>query len=307
MTTQIDPTNSTALELKRRAFIGLSAGAAAFGASIAHALASDSDLGKPHSPLVPEDDPDITVERPQLPRPQGTIDAYAAYPRAKNVVTPGVVVCQHVWGVDAQLRDVVRRLAKAGYVAIAPELYSGLGTPSGDGATDYKPFSQAAAKLVDAQVDGDIQSGAYWIRARVGQGPLQRPPKVGVMGFCMGGGIALRAAVDDKKVFDAAVMFYGKVRWAATNPDDGPITDMALAYTDELKVPLMGQFGGRDTSIKPEDVRAMQARLTVPNDIKIYDDAGHAFFDDTRDKYVASAASDAWTRTLSWFTKYLKA
>lgn len=307
MSANIDPSNSTAPELKRRAFIGLSAGAAAFGASIAHALAADSDLGKPHPPLVPEDDPDITVERLHLPRPQGAIDAYAASPKAKNVVTPGIVVCQHIWGVDAQLRDVVRRLAKAGFVTIAPELYTGLGTPSGDGATDYKPFSQAADKLIDAQVDGDIQSGAYWIRGRVGQGPLQRPPKVGVMGFCMGGSIALRAAVDDKRVFDAAVMFYGKVRWGAINEDEGPITDMALAYTDELQVPLMGQFGGRDTSIKPDDVRAMQARLRVPNDIKIYDEAGHAFFDDTRGRYVASAASDAWTRTLSWFGKYLKA
>lgn len=307
MNAEIDPNDSTAPALGRRVFIGLSAGAAAFCASIGHALAAGSDLGKPHAPLVPEDDPDITVERPQLPRPQGTIGAYAAYPRTKNVTTPGIVVCQHIWGVDAQIRDVVRRFAKAGYVTIAPELYSGLGAPSGDGATDYKPFQQAASQLVDAQVDADIQSGAYWIRARVGQGPLQRPPKVGVMGFCMGGGIALRAAVDDKKVFDAAVMFYGKVRWGATNPDDGPITDMALAYTDELHVPLMGQFGGRDTSIKPDDVRAMQARLTVPNDIKIYEEAGHAFFDDTRERYVASAASDAWTRTLAWFGKYLKA
>jgi carboxymethylenebutenolidase len=305
MAHEIDPTASTALELKRRAFIGMSAGAAAFGASIAHALAADQDLGKPHPPLVPEDDPAITVQRVRLARPQGAIDAYAAYPRATAGDRPGIVVSHHLWGVDAQLRDVVRRLAKSGYVTIAPNLYTNLGAPSGDGATDYKPFGEIAAKLEDATVDGDLQSGAYWIRERVGQRPLQRPPKIGILGFCMGGSNALRAAIDDKQVFDAAVIFYGKVRWGADN-EDGPITDMALAWTDELKVPLMGQFGARDTSIKPDDVRAMQARLQVPNDIKIYDEAGHAFFDDTRERYVASAAADAWTRTLSWFGKYLK-
>ena len=305
MAHEIDPTTSTALEMKRRAFIGMSAGAAACGASIARALADDQTLGKPHPPLVPEDDPAITVQRVRLARPQGAIDAYAAYPRATAGDRPGIVVVQHIWGVDTNLRDVVRRLAKSGYVTIAPNLYTNLGAPSGDGAIDYSPFREAAAKFVDATVDGDIQSGAYWIRERVGQGPLQRPPKVGVMGFCMGGNMALRAAIDDKQVFDAAVIFYGKVRWGADS-EDGPITDMALAWTDELKVPLMGNFGARDTSIKSDDVRAMQARLQVPNDIKIYDEAGHAFFDDTRERYVASAAADAWTRTLAWFGKYLK-
>ncbi len=305
MVHEIDPMNATKLEMKRAAFVGLSASAVALGAGIASALA-DQDLGKPHPPLVAENDPDIVVERPQLQPPEGAIGAYVAYPRSNDVKTPGVVVAQHIWGVDAAIRDTVRRLAKAGYVAIAPDLYWRLGAPNGDGATDSAPFSAVAAKLVDATVDGDIQAGAYWIRNRVGQGPLQRPPRVGVMGFCMGGGIALRAVVDDAKVFDAAVMFYGKVRWGATNQDDGPITEMALAYAGALTVPLMGQFGARDTSIKPDDVRAMQARLKVPNDIKIYDEAGHAFFDDTRQRYVASAAADAWTRTLAWFGKYLR-
>lgn len=306
MAAEIDPSGSTALELGRRAFIGMSVGAAALGATLSGALASVADMGKPHPPLVAEDDPGIHVERPQLRREQRVIDAYAAYPQTHDVTTPGIVIAQHIWGVDAQIRDTVRRLAKAGFVTIAPDLYAGLGAPSGDGATDHRPFADVAAKLVDAVVDGDIMSGATWIRARVGARAFQRPPKIGVMGFCMGGGIALRAAVDDARAFDAAVIFYGKVRWGATNPDDGPATEMALAYTDDLHLPLMGQFGERDTGIKADDVRAMRARLKVPNDIKIYPEAGHAFFDDTRDRYVASAAADAWTRTLRWFGTYLR-
>ena len=305
MAAHTDPTASTAPELGRRAFVGLWATAAAFAGALGHALADDT-LGKPHPPLVAQDDPDIVVERPQLTRPGRTIGAYASYPRANDAQTPGVVVVQHIWGVDAQIRDTVRRLAKSGFVTIAPDLFAGLDAPNGDGATDYAPFSAAAKKLVDATVDDDVKAGAVWIRSRVGRSATQRPPKVGVMGFCMGGSIALRAAIDDAQVFDAAVIFYGKVRWGAMNEDEGPITQMALSWTDELKLPLMGQYGARDTSIKADDVRAMQARLRVPNDIKIYDEAGHAFFDDTRPRYVASAAQDAWKRTLAWFTAHLR-
>ncbi|MBV8668170.1 MAG: dienelactone hydrolase family protein [Candidatus Eremiobacteraeota bacterium] len=300
----IDPTRSTSSMLGRRPFLGLSTGLVAAAGSIARALANEQ-LGKPHPPIVPEDDPALVVERPELAAATGAIDAYAAYPRENATRTPGIVVVQHIWGVDAQIRDTVRRLAKAGFVTVAPDLYAGLGAPNGDNSTDYAPFSAAAAKLVDATVDDQIRAAAVWIRSRVGQGPAQRPPKIGVMGFCMGGSIALRAAIDDAQVFDAAVIFYGKVRWGAES-DEGPITVMALSYTDELKLPFMGQYGARDTSIKPEDVRAMQARLRVPNDIKIYDEAGHAFFDDTRARYVPSAAADAWKRTLAWFTTYLR-
>jgi carboxymethylenebutenolidase len=301
---EIDPVTSTKPEFNRRAFIGLSAGAAAASSTVATAFAAGEDFGKPHPPIVPENDPAIKIERVTLARPDQPIPGYAAYPTNATTTTPGVVVCQHIWGVDAQIRDTVRRLAKAGYVTIAPELYGRFkDAPSGDGAGDYKPFQTIAAQLPDATVDGDIAAGATWIRQRAKAAEQQRPPKVGVMGFCSGGALALRASVDDAN-FDVVVVFYGKVRWGQSN--DGPITDMALAYTDKVRVPLMGNYGGRDTSILPDDVRAMAKRLTVPNDVKIFDEAGHAFFDDTRESYVASAASDAWTRTLAWYAKYLK-
>jgi carboxymethylenebutenolidase len=301
----IDPMLPPSANFGRRVFVGLTAVVATAGASIARALGDDQGLGKPHPPLVAENDPDITVERPQLPVGGQSTDAYAAYPRANNKQTPGIVIAQHVWGVDAQIRDTVRRFAKAGYVCVAPDLYAGMGAPSGDGATDYTQFAPFASKLDAKKVDAQLQAGATWIRARVGSSPLQRPPKVGVMGFCMGGKIALRAAIDDVNAFDALVMFYGAVRWDDSK-NQGPISAEALAWTKNLKIPLMGQFGGRDPSILPDDVRAAQARLTVPNDIKIYPEAGHAFFDDTRERYVASAAADAWTRTLSWFSRYLR-
>ena len=300
-----DPVHSSAPELNRKAFVGLTASVTALGASAAATLAAGEDYGKPHPPIVSERDKAISVQHVMLARPDQSVPAYAAVPRSATATTPGVVVCQHIWGVDANIRDIVRRLAKEGYVAIAPELYGRFkDVPNPDGATDYKPYVAFAMQSSDAQVDGDIAAGATWIRQRVNAAAQQRPPKVGVMGFCSGGAIALRASVDDA-AFDAAVIFYGKVRWGQSN--DGPITDMALAYTDKVRVPLMGNYGGRDTSILPDDVREMTKRLTVPNDVKIYDEAGHAFFDDTRESYVSSAATDAWSRTLNWFAKYLAA
>ena len=298
-----DPDTSTNADLSRRTFLGVAAGAAALGATMTHVLADDQRFGTFHDPIVKEDDPDINVERAALARRDGSISAYAAYPRAVSKTTPGVVIAQHVWGVDAHIRDVVRRFAKAGYVTIAPDLYARFNAPSGDSATDFTIFRDYAQKLVDAQVDGDLEAAALWIRARVGSGPAQRPPKIGVTGFCMGGAIALRQSVDSQ-AYDAAAIWYGKVR---LGPSGGPPTEMSLAYADEIRVPLLGSFGARDSSIPVEDVRALQARLKVPNDVKIYENAGHAFFDDQRSAYVASAAADAWNRTLAWFARYLRA
>ena len=298
----IDPTLRPNPSISRSVFVGLSTGAIAAAIAIERALAGGATLGAPHPPLVSEDDPDIRVERPSLTRPGGTIDAYAALPAGRGAATPGIVIVQHIWGVDAQIRDVVRRLAKSGFVVIAPDLYARQHAPSGDGASDIKVFSPFAQALVDDQVDGDIQAAGDWIRSRPGAENSARPPNVGMIGFCMGGSITLRNAVDSPK-FSAASVFYGKIRQTAST--DGAATEMSLAYADEIKMPLCGSFGARDSSIPSADVAALRTRLTVPNDLKVYDEAGHAFFDDTRQSYVATAAADAWSRTLSWFRKYV--
>lgn len=300
-----DPGVLTDPALGRRAFVGLSAGALAAAGSIASALAAGEGFGAPHPPIVPEDDPAIVVMRETLSHDGRSLDAYAALP--KRQPQGAVVVVQAIWGVDSQLRDTVRRFAKEGYIAIAPDLYAGMNPQSGDGASDYKPFSELAGKLADATVDADLRAAALW--AKTPPPILRLPPqtlKVGVTGFCMGGAITLRQTVDNADIFTAAAMWYGRVRYSTANNNNGPITPFALAYSAAVKVPLLGSFGGRDTSILPADVRALDARLTIPHDFKIYDEAGHAFFDDTRESYVASAAADGWTRTLRWFGQYLK-
>jgi carboxymethylenebutenolidase len=314
-----DPIRSTNPAFKRSVFVGISASAAALIGPAA-ALAADEGLGKPHPPLVAEDDPDIVVSTPQIGRYTGpttkrAIDAYYAAPRAATATTPGIVVVMQIWGVDAQTRDTVRRFAKAGYRTIAPNLYAGLGAPNGDGSTTFSDFQPMAAKLADEVVDEDLIDSAgyltlaYDIEQTGGAGGLYRAShiKIGVTGFCMGGSITLRQAVEYPQLYSAAAIWYGKVRYGTTG-NNGAITPIALAYADELRTPLLGSWGERDTSILGDDVRALDHRLSElhkPHDLKVYPTAGHGFFDDTRSSYDAFAADDAWTRTLAWFARYL--
>ncbi len=281
---EIDPTRPADANVKRRTFVGVSAAAAAVTASCGVSLADESPLGKTHSPLVPENDPAITVSHVQLKLADATVPAYAAWPASAGPATPSVVVIMHLWGVDTSIRDVVRRLAKAGFGAIAPDLYARFGAPSGDGVSDYTIFRPYAQRLERAQYAGDIRAAAEWLRAKYTQG------KVGILGFCMGGRIVLLQTIDNADVFAAACPFYG------------PLKDVDPT---EVRVPVCGSYGGRDTGIPPDSVLAFAAKLTVPNDFKIYDDAGHAFFDDQRPSYNAAAAADAWKRVVAFLEKYV--
>jgi carboxymethylenebutenolidase len=267
------------MKMNRRTFTGLAAGAAATASMTAQAPAQ-TGFGAPHPPIVSENDPAISAEHLQLSRPDGTINAYAAYPKQLTATTPGVVLCMAIWGVDSQLRDTVRRYAKAGYMCIAPDLYSRNNPPSGDGVTDISVFRPLAAKLQREQYSGDLKAAALLLRERAVNA------KLGVSGFCMGGHIALIQALDNNDVFVGVAPFYGAVK------DIDP---------KQMRMPVCGSYGAKDTSIPAADVEAWTAALTVPHDIKIYPEAGHAFFDDTRSSYVASAAQDAWTRVQAFF------
>lgn len=278
---EIDPTQATSERLKRRAFVGISA-AATLAASVP--VSAQETLGEPHPPLVAEDDPAISVDRVELKRPDAVVPACAAWPVAAGPDTPSIVVVMHVWGVDTSIRDAVRRFAKAGFAAIAPNLYARFDAPSGDGATDVSVFRPYAQRLDRNECAGDIRAAALWLAGKFSG------TKVGIIGFCMGGHIALIAAIDDGGLFSAVAPFYG------------PLNDVD---PKAIHIPVCGSYGGRDSSIPVESVREFGAALTVPNDIWIYDEAGHAFFDDQRSRYVASAAADAWTRTIACFEKYL--
>jgi carboxymethylenebutenolidase len=281
---EIDPMLAASPALNRRAFVGASAAAATLAASAAEALGQQPALGQPHPPLVAENDPAISAEQTTLARPDAVLPAYAAWPTGAAQNTPSIVVIMHIWGVDTSIRDVVRRFAKAGFAAIAPDLYGRFEAPSGDGATDSSIFRPYARRLDRAQYDGDIRAAADWLRAKFPK------TKTGITGFCMGGHIVLLAASDDAGIFSAACPFYGSPK--EVDPAG-------------LRVPVCGSYGARDQSIPADEVRTFFAALKVPSELKIYDNAGHAFFDDQRPSYVAAAAADAWARTLDFFHKYL--
>jgi carboxymethylenebutenolidase len=293
----LNPTTSTSAAFGRRVFVGLGAGAAAVAISPLGALAADETaFGKPHPPIVAPDDPAIVAQHLTLQRPDTALDAYAAWPKDVGASTPGIVMVQHIWGVDSTIRDDVRRYAKAGYICIAPDLYARSKAPSGDGTSDIELFRPAASALDDAVLRGDLLAGRAFITAKAPQA------KIGITGFCMGGGIALKALIGTSDYL-AASIFYGDVRpGTARGAASGPDT---FAYAKSITAAVRGNYGERDSSIAADDVRALFAQLTAPHELDIYPQAGHAFFDDTRKSYVASAASDAWTKTLAWFGRYL--
>lgn len=263
--------------LKRGEFVEITAGATALGTTVAAAASAQI------APVL-ENDPDITTRRITLDRPGIALPAYVAQPKSAGEHTPGVVLVLHIWGVDEQMRDTARRFAKAGFAAIVPDLYARTNPPNGDGATDYVPFREQANALKSNVVDHDLRAAAEWLKK-------EHPrSKIGITGFCMGGAIAIRQAIDNADVFSADAPFYGKVE--GFDPK-------------AVHVPMCGNYGGQDTGIPEAGVRAFFAALEVPNELEIYPQAGHAFFDHTRPSWVQSAAEDAWRRTIAFFTKYL--
>ncbi len=265
--------------MNRTKFVGLTAGATAAGPVLAAAASAQLIP-------IPENDPDISVSRVTLDRPGIALPAYVAQPHNTAPNTPGVVLVAHIWGVDEQMRDTARRFAKAGFAAIVPDIFARSHPPSGDGTSDYKIFVPFAQALERDEVDGDLRGGARWLTA------AHPKSKVGITGFCMGGGVALRQAVDSAAIFSADVVWYGRV--ADIDPAN-------------VHVPVLGLYGEQDTGILPADVRAFYSKLTVPHDLTIYPQAGHAFFDHTRSSWVQSASEDAWQKAIAFFTKYLTA
>jgi hypothetical protein len=178
----------------RATFVGTGIASVALTTASASAQAY---YGKPHPPIVAENDPAITIVRPML---SSGVSGYAAMPKNVTPTTPGVVQTMAIWGIDAQLRDVVRRYAKAGYICIAPDIYGRSPAPNADnaGSEEYTRFQGAAAAMQKngKQLD-DLRAGRDWIRT------VAARAKVGVTGFCMGGGIAIAALIGTHD-YDAA-------------------------------------------------------------------------------------------------------
>jgi carboxymethylenebutenolidase len=217
------------------------------------------------------------------PGPDGeTLSGYQARPQGSDPL-PTVVVIQEWWGLNEHIKDVVRRVANEGYVALAPDLYHG------QVATEPDEARKLVMELDMAAAVAEIGSAVDYLL----QQPYVQGPKAGIVGFCMGGGLALRTALADDTI-GASVAFYGQPLGA----------DEAAT----MQAPVLGLYGAEDQGIPADAIKMMQDALTaagVDNEFQIYAGAPHSFFNDTRDSYRPEAAADAWQRTLAWFKQYL--
>jgi carboxymethylenebutenolidase len=198
---------------------------------------------------------------------------------------PGVVVIQEWWGLVPHIKDVAERFAREGFVALAPDLYHGE-------AADEPDEARKLAMALDAnRAVQEIAAAARYLKKM----SHVAPQKVGVVGWCMGGGLSLSTAANHADLIGAAVVFYGR-----------PLT---ASDTAKLQVPVLGLYAEHDHGIPVEAVTAFEAEMQkqrVPHEVHVYPGASHAFFNDTRPQiYQAEAAQNAWQKTLAWFRTYL--
>jgi carboxymethylenebutenolidase len=227
------------------------------------------------------------------------VPVYEARP-AMGKDHPIVLVISEIWGVHEYIRDCTRRLAKAGFYAIAPELFAR------EGGVGQIPNVQDVLKIVLAQKReqtlGDLKAAVDWAKSR----PGVKSTAVGVTGWCWGGSTTIQVAATNPDM-KAAVAWYGPPARPYQGAG-GPVTGFDLAK--DIKIPFLGLSGEADKGPTPEDARKFgeMVRAHNPNvEIVVYPGAGHGFHADYRPSYNKAAADDAWNRCLAWFNKYLKA
>ena len=241
---------------------------------------------------VPEDDPNVHAEMVEFRASDGsaTLKAYLALPtpvNARIMTPPGVLVIHENRGLTEHIKDVARRLARANYAGLAVDLLSR------QGGSETHPDEAERTGLLGQnppeQIIADLSAGLDYLK---GRGDVV-PDKLGVLGFCFGGGYSWRMATA-RADLKAAVPYYGP------NP---PLEDVP-----EIHAAVLGIYGQLDTRITGQ-VPALEEALKkarVTYEIKIYEGAEHAFHNDTGARYNPEAAKDAWEQTLAWFEKHLR-
>ena len=220
--------------------------------------------------------------------------AYRAMPAAGRNL-PTVLVVQEIFGVHEHIKDVCRRLAKAGYLAIAPELYARQGDVSKLAAIE--DIRKVVNLVPDAQVMSDLDAAASWAAGNGGD-----PKRLAITGFCWGGRIVWMYAAHNPAL-RAGVAWYGGV--------EGPVTEAKprhpIDVVSRIDAPVLGLYGGADAGIPNEGVDRMRAALKAagkPSEIHTYPDTPHAFHADYRPSYRREQAEDGWRRLLAWFKEH---
>jgi carboxymethylenebutenolidase len=229
--------------------------------------------------------------------------AYRSAPKGKTNL-PVVLVISEIFGVHEYIADVTRRFAKAGYLAIAPELFVRQGDPSAYGEL-AKLMTEVIAKVPDAQVMADLDAALKWAGKNGGNAN-----RAAITGFCWGGRITWLYAEHNPKI-KAGVAWYGRMEGQANaNTPKHPI-DLTAA----LKAPVLGLYGGQDTGIPVTSVIHMKEALAQAatkgnkaakaSEFVLYPDAPHAFHADYRPSYRAAPAADGWSRAIAWLKQYV--
>lgn len=272
-------------EITRREFMTTAALTTGFAVAVQPVLAK----------VISTDTQGLIAGAVKIPVKDGEIPAYRAQPdQGENF--PIVLVIQEIFGVHEHIQDVVRRFAKLGYLAIAPELFIRQGDVSK--LTNIDEIRAIVSKVPDAQVLSDLDNIVTWaVKSAKGNAD-----KLAITGFCWGGRITWLYAAHNPNV-KAGVAWYGRVVGKATELQPKHPVDIA----SKLKVPVLGLYGGQDTGIPVDTVEQIREKLkssSSKSEIIVYPDAPHAFFADYRPSYREKEAKDGWQRLQTWFKQY---
>jgi carboxymethylenebutenolidase len=213
------------------------------------------------------------------------LPAYVVRPKGRGRHAT-ILVVNEVFGIHDYIKDICRRFAALGYVAVAPDFFyrSGVNLPA---LTDIKQIIPVVQQASTDQVDGDVRATTDWIKSR----PFADGKRIGITGFCWGGAVVWRSAMVDPDI-RAGVAWYGQLK---------PL----VARAAELKAPVLGLYGGLDQGISQADRDAMSAALVAAgktsSSIHVYPDAQHGFHADYRASYNEADARDGWARMLAHF------
>lgn len=270
--------------VSRRQFLERTATAGG-AALVATTISTAAQEGKTATPTK------LTGEMVEYKSGDLMIPAYLSRPKTRRVAPGSVLVIHEVFGLNDHIKSIADRIAGAGFPALAPDFFVRAPEPPPKGTSDVAAIRKAAQSIPPEAFVKDMLASLEYLRTQ--GGARQRFASVG---FCMGGGYSYRLAATGAKDFQGAVIFYGRT---------------PLELVPQVSAPLLGNFGALDKGIPPEKVKEFEEALKKAGkqvDIKIYEGAGHGFFNDTRaEVYNAEAAADAWQRTVKFFRERLGA
>jgi carboxymethylenebutenolidase len=287
----ISDSNPSAPRLDRREFFATSIFAAGMFAAAVTPISAQTKITTDNKGLIEGE--------VKIPVADGEIPAYRAMPDTKNKKFPVVLVVHEIFGVHEWIQDVSRRFAKLGYMAVAPALYARQGDVKT--ITEIRQLQRDIfSKIPDTQAMSDLDATIAWAKKNSGN-----TKKLSITGFCWGGRIVWLYASHNTDV-DAGAAWYGRLVPNPEQPKNEVQPTMPIDVAKDLKVPVIGFYGGQDQGIPLDTVQRMQDELKKgksKSEIVVYPNAQHGFHADYRPSYNKEASEDAWTKLQEWFKK----